>query len=274
MPKSKSNKRKYFSLDCDFFWKENSGENYRALRNRFQNDGIMFYIYLQSQIFSTDEGYFKEYNEDWLYNVSSDLQITPDKTRQIIKLLCEKSMLDSKLLQEHNVMTSTKIQLLFQDLVQGIGAKRKIVVDGRLWLLDESQTEGFIEVCNSLNKSEIYSDKSKKCSDKSKKYLLREVKEEKELEDKAKRSVPPQAAASLSRKEDLILDYGKAAVTEYERRFDEWAKGKVVGVDKYTEISKWLWRDYHTADTVSKAVKGENSSFNIAEIEELIKHRA
>lgn len=81
----------------------------------------------------------------------------------------------------------------------------------------------------------------------------------------------PPKAANCSR-DDLIKDYGIAAVNEYERRFEEWkAKQGAVNANKYAVISKMLYEDYKLGKTKSNLSKGENSSFDIAEIEELLK---
>lgn len=250
MPKSTSNKRKFFSVDCDFFWQEDTGKNYRALRSRFGNDGLMFYFLLQAQIHSTDEAYFKEYTEDWLYYISEDLHIGIGKSRQIMKLLCEKSMLDSKLLQEHNVMTSTEIQLHFQELVRNL--KRDVVVDQELWLLKKEETLEFIKVRPKTDASGKIDDKSGKMSDKSEGIQINPPgKEHKGIElngREGERSAPaasPSHSPQNNSRDDLINRFGEVNVQKYERKFRVWAGKKPDGakIDMYRTIGNWLEQD-------------------------------
>ncbi len=43
----------------------------------------------------------------------------------------------------------------------------------------------------------------------------------------------------------LVDDYGEDTVIRYEKKFDEWVKGKkTVNVNKYFEIDKWLLEDF------------------------------
>ena len=46
-------------------------------------------------------------------------------------------------------------------------------------------------------------------------------------------------------RQQLIDTYGEDLVIQYEKKFDEWAKGKkAVNVNKYFEIDKWLLKDF------------------------------
>lgn len=46
-------------------------------------------------------------------------------------------------------------------------------------------------------------------------------------------------------RQQLIDTYGEDLVIQYEKKFDEWVKGKkMVNVNKYFEIDKWLLKDF------------------------------
>jgi hypothetical protein len=50
---------------------------------------------------------------------------------------------------------------------------------------------------------------------------------------------------NLEYRQQLIDTYGEDLVIQYEKKFDEWVKGKkTTNVNKYFEIDKWLCEDF------------------------------
>ena len=240
----------------------------KALKGKYGLNGVMAYIYMLCQIYK--ESYYVEVDEDFISCMSDDLNISENATRQILKYLFSRSLLceikDSKLAKSVTIVTSKSIQRRYQE-AKNDGKRnehsRAIFVKAEYWMLEKSETYGFIKVRQDENKSPINSDKSPIYGTKESK--VNEIKVNESKVDK------PPAAASCSR-DDLIKDYGIAAVNEYERRFEEWkAKQGAINANKYAVISKMLYEDYKLGKSKSNLSKGENSSFDIAEIEEFLK---
>lgn len=128
----------YFPLDTDFF----SNPKIKILKARYGVDGISIYIYLLCQIYQN--GYYIEFNEDFQYIMSDDLNMGIDKVKQVLKFLLERSLFDNKLFQSDTILTSAGIQRRFQLAVKERARKNQVEV-GRFWLLDEKETEPFIK---------------------------------------------------------------------------------------------------------------------------------
>jgi hypothetical protein len=104
----------------------------------------MVYIYILCEIYR--EGYYIEYDEDLILDISDELNISENATKQIVSYLLSRSLLDSTLAKSVNVLTASSIQRRYQKAVEERGKHRDIVVDGRFWVLKEDETESFIQV--------------------------------------------------------------------------------------------------------------------------------
>lgn len=69
----------YFPFDVDFF----SDKKIKRLRARYGNDGITIYMYLLCEIYRS--GYYIDYDEDLILDISDELNISENETKQIIK---------------------------------------------------------------------------------------------------------------------------------------------------------------------------------------------
>ncbi|MEG2871595.1 MAG: DUF4373 domain-containing protein, partial [Clostridium sp.] len=79
---------KYFSLDVNFF----SNRKIKILKSRFGADGITVYFYILCEVYR-DKGYYLEKNEDFIYIIADDLNMSIEKIEQILKFLFERSLL-------------------------------------------------------------------------------------------------------------------------------------------------------------------------------------
>ena len=129
----------YFPLDVDFF----TDKKIRILKARYGADGIAIYLYLLCEIYRA--GYYIRFDDDMLFILSNDLGMSPDKVKQVLKFLLERSLLDSTLFQSDTILTSAGIQKRFQLAVKERARKKPIEVKD-FWLLDEEETEPFIKV--------------------------------------------------------------------------------------------------------------------------------
>ena len=228
----------YFPFDVDFF----SDIKIKSLRARFGADGITLYLYILCEIYRN--GYYIKADEDFIDCASADLGLTVDKTRQLMKFFCKRSLFDDTLFTADTILTAKSVQRRYQEARKG--SKRDIFVDNKSWLLEENETLGFIKVRPVSDSSEKNAGFSKKNSDKSENYSTKE-KESKEKESKGKQCVsalPNAAAPASTTREELVKKYGSRAVEEYEKRFRNWqAKTGRTGGNMYAAISRWMFED-------------------------------
>lgn len=177
MPRPQKEGIDYFPLDVNFF----VDKKIKILKARFGADGITIYLYLLCEIYRA--GYYIYFDDDALFITSDDLCMSPDKVKQVLKFLLERSLFDNTLFQSDTILTSTGIQRRFQLAVKERAKKNPIELKD-FWLLSDDETETFIKVNPSLNKSGKSHDKSRKNPDKSPEESLKESKENKSKENK------------------------------------------------------------------------------------------
>lgn len=158
----------YFPLDVGIF----KDPRIRRLNSRFGADGTALYLYILCAAY--ENGYYVEYSEDFIEDAAMDLSCTTEKIGLMLDYLLSKSLLDRKLFSTVKVLSSHGIQAQFQESMKGL--KREITVRPDLWLLDESETLGFVFVHPCENKSRIYDGKSEIYDDKSGKLNTKENK--------------------------------------------------------------------------------------------------
>lgn len=179
MPRQKKDGLNYFSFDVDFF---HADKRIVKLHKRFGNDGIVFYIYLLTEIYRN--GYYARWNED-LIDDAIDLNLTEGLIEQMMiffkgrGLIVEVEPDGTGVGKEESnrtdpVITSPGIQRRYQAAVKSL--KRDIYVDSKIWLLGEEETESFIKFAENEDKSRENEDKSRKNEDKSRKNYLKEKK--------------------------------------------------------------------------------------------------
>lgn len=172
----------YFPKDTDFY----KDRKIRALIGRFGCDGAALYDYILCEVYR-DKGYYTTVDATFRDVAAVDLCMSPEKIGLIMDYLVNQSMLlDGTLFNRVKVLTSHGIQTRYQAAVRQRGQKRGIAVDGELWLLNEAETESFIQVRHSDSFSEKNPRKSENNRSKSQKNALKEskVKESKVKESK------------------------------------------------------------------------------------------
>jgi len=170
MARPKSDGLLYFSFDTDFFF---SDRRIKSLRARYGSDGIVFYIYLLTEIYRN--GYFIRWDEDSMDNAIADLGLTEGSIKQILEYLVSRSLLSQSILTNSvTTITSPGIQKRYQEAVKSL--KRDVYVDKEIWLLEDDETATFIKFNHSMDKSEKNTSKSWKNSSKSEKNPTNEIK--------------------------------------------------------------------------------------------------
>lgn len=142
----------YFPLDVGFF----SDIRIRRLRSRYGTDGIAVYVYILCEIYRN--GYYIDYDDDLILDISDELNLSENVTRQIMNYLLSRSLFDGTLAKSVKILTAASIQRRFQEAKKG--CKRDIGVVASFWLLEKEDTESFIKVRPYENKSEKNDSKS------------------------------------------------------------------------------------------------------------------
>ena len=187
----------YFSFDTDFFYAD---KRIKRLHSRYGNDGIIFYIYLLTEIYRN--GYYIRWDAESMDDAMDDLHLTEGFIEQVMTFLVSRSLLVKRTLtnpdtiitiqkegdnrpqceladggngqERAEVISSQGIQKRYQEAVKG--RKRQFEVNAEIWLLDEEETASCIKVANNKSFSEKNPYKSEKNKSKSKKNTAKESK--------------------------------------------------------------------------------------------------
>lgn len=258
MARPLSNGLAYFPFEVDLF----SHKNIKRLRAKYGNDGIMVYIYLLCEIYR--QGYAVDFDDDLILDISDELNLSENSTRQILNYLLSRSMFDGKLAESVKVLTAPYIQLTYQEAIKSRAKKRNsdIDVDSRLWLLDNDNTYEFIRLRSPDDSSQIYhssssNNSSLSCTNGSKESKLN--KNNTKVNENDPSSAPQKNNFSLFGKynhvsltarqySDLSDEFGKALVDDYINKIDEWVQlnGKPYK-DYCLAVKKWIGRDQANA---------------------------
>lgn len=163
----------YFSFDVDFF----SDKKIKSLRARYGNDGIVFYIYLLTEIYRNS--FYIRWDEDYEDNAIVDLNLTEGFIKQVMTFLVNRSLLTSITVDTDTILTSPGIQKRYQEAAKAL--RRDVVVNGEYWLLKEEDTNTCIKFTQ--NESKYSKNSNKSCKNESK-YSKNSTKESKVKESK------------------------------------------------------------------------------------------
>lgn len=133
---------RYFPLDVDIF----SNRKIKALRAKFGSDGPQFYLYILCEAYR-GKGYYLQTDCCFQETAAAEIGASCEKIGLMLDFLANKSMLlDGTLFATDKVLTSREIQRRFQEAKRSAGRKTPVQVDERFWILDEDETETFIQV--------------------------------------------------------------------------------------------------------------------------------
>lgn len=238
----------YFPFDVDFF----SDKKIKRLRARYGNDGILVYIYLLCEIYRS--GYYIDYDEDLVLDVSDELNISENETKQIMNYLLSRSLFDDTLAKSVKVLTAASVQRRYQEAKKY--CKTDIEVEDKFWVLKKEETLSFIKMrpADGFSKNNLHF--SEKNPDNSE---INDTKESKGNKSKVKESISDKADKPPKHKygeyshvlltdeqyQKLTEDYGQDIITDYIKKIDDWIqlKGKSPYKDFNIAIRNWLNRD-------------------------------
>ncbi len=246
----------YFPFVVDFF----SDKKIKRLRARYGNDGVMVYIFILCEIYRN--GYYIDYDDDLILDISDDLNITENATRQIVNYLLSRSLFDDKLAKSVKVLTAKSIQLRYQEIVEGRAKKRTdkcIEVEGKFWVLNEEETRSFIKVRHfdrpHRKKDDFPGNNSgfpEKNDTKESKVKQSKVKQSKVVVCADDSTVSTNSTTvefgtvklTQQQHSKLVEDFGSEKVEEYIKRCDEYqqSKGRQYS-NNYDTIRKWIEED-------------------------------
>lgn len=209
MARPKQDGLKYFSFDTDFFYAD---KRIKRLHSRYGNDGLIFYIYLLTEIYRN--GYFARWDED-IMDDAIGLGLTEGLIEQIMTFLVGRSLLVKSILANSDtIITSPGIQKRYQEAAKSL--KRDVLVNQEIWLLSEEETAPYIKFTINESKSEKNHNKSEKNESKSEKNHTKEIKQKEIKGNETKEN----SSTRVSRFQDFFVAYPKrksmvAAEKEY-----------------------------------------------------------
>ena len=230
----------YFPFDTDFF----QDKKIRALKGRYDTDGLAVYIYLLCEIYKA--GYYIVSDDDLILCLADDLNISEGSARQIISFLLSRSLLTEikgdKLAKSDTVLTAASVQRRYQEAVKGL--RRDVCVKAEYWLLEPEDTLSIIKTCSENNKSGKNEGKSGKNGSKSGKNPTNKIKENKIKEKENNLSVDRGVFLTDKQLCELQSLSSVGSVETYISKLYEWQKtnGKRCR-DPFSTIKKWIAED-------------------------------
>lgn len=291
----------YFPLDVDFF----SDKKIKRLRARYGTDGVTVYMYLLCEIYRS--GYYINYDEDLILDISDELNISENSIQQIINYLLSRSLFDDTLAKSVKVLTAASIQRRYQEAKNTRKSTQPdIDVEAKFWVLKKDETHGFIKVrpcennsqiniglsANNSSLSEINGTKESKV----KKSKVKESKEDGvpptpdapqdncmlifELYNRICRSYPRITQYSEARKKAVKASLKKYNLKDFERLFKKaessnFLKGKIKC--DWRATFDWLIKDTNMAkvldgnyDNRSKNLPEQEHSYNLEDLKAFV----
>ena len=175
------------------------------------------HLNLLCSIYADRRGYCTEADENLIFDISERFDISEQEVIKIFNTVLDIGLFDKVLYHKFHIITAKSVQLRFQEIVKKKALKTPVSVEGRYWLLDETETQRFIRVTN-----------SEKNGDFSTKNAVNKIKEKEIKENKIKA-------------EESKEEYAEAAaaaaglIAEYESNIGKVSRGVREGINRYLE---------------------------------------
>ena len=158
MARTKNNSLTYFPLDIAFF----NDPRIKRSQVHFGSDGPLLYLQILGRCYG-EFGYYLVADDDFIDDMAMELRCDNERIVSMLDYMIEKKLFDSNSFNSGKIITSHGIQSQYQRCKKG--SKRDIVVNEKIWILSEEETEGFIKICGDDSKSVEYCDISELYSD-------------------------------------------------------------------------------------------------------------
>lgn len=172
----------YYPTDIDIL----QNKKIRILKARYGAEGFALYHCLLMEIYRN--GYYINYDEDFVDLMSSEFMTGYDRTAEIIEFMCAKGLFDNELFTKQKILTSKGVQRRYQEVVKN---RVNIKINPDYWLLPIDETRKNLLNNDDENKNEINYDKneinhSKNEINSTKKSKVKESKENKNKANESK----------------------------------------------------------------------------------------
>ena len=149
----------YFPLDTNFL---QDVKIKKLLLNYEGGKGVSVYIYLLARIYK--EWYFIEWNEDWCFSISYDLQLSEEFVQKCVDFMVGIGLFDKDLYINKNILTSHGIQVQYFLIVRLNKRKRPSPLPYLLIELPQEETEFTPEETRFTPEKTINNDKKRQKS--------------------------------------------------------------------------------------------------------------
>ncbi len=175
MPRQAKKGLDFFPTDCGIF---SAKSDLKPLMRRFGNDGFALYMHILCDVYSSGYYFQPENYEDYLYELSDDLNISVEKVQLVIAFMKDRTLLDAFSLDKNTVFTSHGIQIRYAEAMKS--RKRKVAeIKGEHWLLtseEEAKLDTFYNCTKNADNSGNIPDNSGNIPDNSEIYTTKEIK--------------------------------------------------------------------------------------------------
>ena len=246
----------FFPFDVTFF----TDDKLDDVQNEYGPLGEAIYLRLLCFIYG-DKGYYYEFESlDKVANriirsIGNRWVRNKEYVIKVISYLAECNLF-SKELMRNNILTSVGIQRRYvyvmgkilkrQVRIKKYNLLEKTVFDNGLEVVPENEVNSEETGVNSEETTGLFGENDTKSKvNKNNIINQNETDESKSAEGGLRNSDPKNDFDNAEYRHLLVDDYGEDTVVRYEKKFDEWVKGKkTVNVNKYFEIDKWLLEDF------------------------------
>lgn len=175
MPRQAKKGLDFFPTDCGIF---SAKSDLKPLMRRFGNDGFALYMHILCDVYSSGYYFQPENYEDYLYELSDDLNVSVEKVKLVIAFMADRTLLDAFSLNKNTVFTSHGIQIRYAEAMKS--RKRKVAeIKGEYWLLtaeEEAELDTFYSRTKNADNSGNIPDNSGNIPDNSEIYTTKEIK--------------------------------------------------------------------------------------------------
>jgi len=111
----------------------------------FDHIGLHIWLKLYLACFALN-GYYLKVNEGYIALTARKYSVTVEYMHDLLRYLAEGELIDRRLFEEHGIITSRDIQIIFQEASKERGRKRLISVENDYWLLSKAETAPYINL--------------------------------------------------------------------------------------------------------------------------------
>lgn len=141
----------YWSEDCSMF----RDRKIRRLIRKYSGDGYMIYQYIKSNIYE-EHGYYIDYDEDFLFDLSDALKIGDTVVEDIIAYCIDIELFDKVQFDQNSILTSRGIQSRYMDACR-VMRRTDCDIDDRYNVIDVSMSPEEIHSNDQIDDSQVIS---------------------------------------------------------------------------------------------------------------------